>query len=859
MGRRRLLSAPSILSSVIAILVIASPLAKGAAYTWQIASGDWSAASNWGGTLPTKNDFAYVADGGTVTISTLTPTCSTLALGSGSSGNVSLSAGSLAVMSYEYVGDSGAGFFSQSGGTNNSVFLVVGNNIASAGTYSLSGTGQLIASELIGNYGSGVFSQTAGTNNSFGLTVGYYSGSSGTYNLSGGSLSSNGENVGVSGTGSFTQSGGTHGVLDSIAVGYYGGSSGTYSLGGGYLSSGTENVGVSGTGSFIQAGGTNSVSNVLCLGYSSSSGTYILGSGSLSAAREEIGVKGIGSFIQTGGTNNLNAGTLQVGWVVGGSGSYSLSGTGLMRASIEYVGYGSRGAFAQSGGTNAIVQSLLVGEPAAPGAYSLAGSGLLSAAAEYVGAAGTGTFIQSGGTNLIAGALYLTIQTSDSATYVLSGNALLSATSEYVGQYGVGTFIQSGGTNTIGNALILGYTPAGTYLLNGGLLSAGSVSSSIVVPLGSSNFAFNGGTLQAEANNSAWMTGSRAFVQAGGAIIDVQGFNDTISEPLLRDPSLGAAADGGLTKLGAGTLTLSSTNTYTGNTYIAAGTVALGNSLALQNSALDTSGSGSLSFGTLIAATLGGLTGSGTISLANSASGAVALSVGNSNTNTTFSGGMIGPGSLTKIGSGTLLMTGSNSYAGSTTVSQGGLVVDGPLVSLVTVNSGGTLGGTGSLTSVTVNPGGHLAPGDPPGLLNIIGTLTLLPGAVMDYQLDTPDDSDEVYMPFGTLALNGQQFGDINFTPLAGFAPGDYTLIVAGTVIGSLSSGTSGSIDGYSANISVQGNILVLSVVPEPSALALLGTGAIILAGIVRRRRTAAFLNHRCCSPFCNHPARSVV
>ena len=77
---------------------------------------------------------------------------------------------------------------------------------------------------------------------------------------------------------------------------------------------------------------------------------------------------------------------------------------------------------------------------------------------------------------------------------------------------------------------------------------------------------------------------------------------------------------------------------------------------------------------------LGGLAGPGTLALANSASSAVALSVGNNSANTTFSGMLQGAGSLTKVGSGTLLLTGSNIYTGATTVNQGILSVNGWLV-----------------------------------------------------------------------------------------------------------------------------------------------------------------------------------
>ena len=273
---------------------------------------------------------------------------------------------------------------------------------------------------------------------------------------------------------------------------------------------------------------------------------------------------------------------------------------------------------------------------------------------------------------------------------------------------------------------------------------------------------------------------------------------------------------------------MAAANTFSGNTLIVGGTLALGSSLSLQNSTLDTSGSGALSFGSLKAATFGGLTGPGTLSLSNTASAAVALSVGNNNANSSFSGTLSGSGSLSKIGSGVLALSGSNTYFGPTTINQGRLVVDGWLTNSAVSVSGGTLGGSGNLGSITVNPGGTLAPGDSQGLLHLSGNLTLLSGAAMDYELDAVATDDEVSMSSGLLSLNNQQFTDFNFTPLAGFGTGNYTLIVAGSVSGNLAS-NGGMVGGYPATLAVQGNDLVLNVVPEPLTVALLGAGGRML------------------------------
>jgi hypothetical protein len=65
----------------------------------------------------------------------------------------------------QYVGSSGTGVFTQSGGTNNTRVLYLGFNAGDNGAYNLSGIGQLFAPGIyIGRSGTGTFTQTGGTN-----------------------------------------------------------------------------------------------------------------------------------------------------------------------------------------------------------------------------------------------------------------------------------------------------------------------------------------------------------------------------------------------------------------------------------------------------------------------------------------------------------------------------------------------------------------------------------------------------------------------------------------------------------------------------------------------------------------------
>jgi fibronectin-binding autotransporter adhesin len=128
---------------------------------------------------------------------------------------------------------------------------------------------------------------------------------------------------------------------------------------------------------------------------------------------------------------------------------------------------------------------------------------------------------------------------------------------------------------------------------------------------------------------------------------------------------------GSLTKQGTGSiLTLSGSSSFTGDTRVAAGFLTVSNANALAGSTLDmnASDSGSIIFSQ--GSSIGGLTGS-----RNLANGGNTLSIGGNNASTTYSGVLSGAGGLTKQGTGTLTLTGNNTYSGLTTVSVGTLAI----------------------------------------------------------------------------------------------------------------------------------------------------------------------------------------
>jgi autotransporter-associated beta strand protein len=123
------------------------------------------------------------------------------------------------------------------------------------------------------------------------------------------------------------------------------------------------------------------------------------------------------------------------------------------------------------------------------------------------------------------------------------------------------------------------------------------------------NINFNGGVFKAlNASNADWITitGNTAniLVQTGGATLDTNGYSMGIQQLLQHDTALGATRDGGITKIGAGTLTLSAANTYTGVTTVSAGVLDLvanaGTASATAWSPVTTDGGAYLTGGSLV-------------------------------------------------------------------------------------------------------------------------------------------------------------------------------------------------------------------------------------------------------------------
>jgi len=309
----------------------------------------------------------------------------------------------------------------------------------------------------------------------------------------------------------------------------------------------------------------------------------------------------------------------------------------------------------------------------------------------------------------------------DTATYALIGTVPLGGSPFLLG-------ICSNGNALLGAG---GTFAAGT----GGALACTQASG----PTGSAGPVFTGGTLLiAGANVSSNLPIS---LQAQGGIINTNGNNATLSGAI--------SGPGGLSKIGAGTLTLSGQSTYTGATGVNAGTLQAGAVNAFSPFSAFTVASGATLALASFNQTIGSLAGTGGVTL-----GSATLTTGNDNTSTIFSGTISGAGGLTKIGSGMLMLAGANTYAGPTNINAGILNVNGSLASAVSVNAGGTLMGNGMIGGLNVLSGGTIAPGNSIGIMTVAGSASFAPGSIYQVEANAAGQSDKI-VAGGVAALNG--------------------------------------------------------------------------------------------------------
>jgi hypothetical protein len=114
------------LASFVAVVLLASLPARADVY-WSTSLGDWSVASNWGGTPPGDSGTAYIVNGGTAMVTnTGNYNYNPLSLGgSTGSGTLLMSSSAFNVVTL-YDGNSGQGDFMQMAGTFTAYCLSIG-------------------------------------------------------------------------------------------------------------------------------------------------------------------------------------------------------------------------------------------------------------------------------------------------------------------------------------------------------------------------------------------------------------------------------------------------------------------------------------------------------------------------------------------------------------------------------------------------------------------------------------------------------------------------------------------------------------------------------------------------------------
>jgi fibronectin-binding autotransporter adhesin len=328
-------------------------------------------------------------------------------------------------------------------------------------------------------------------------------------------------------------------------------------------------------------------------------GTFLMETNFLTSHPLEVGSDGAGGTInQDGGAVILGTGdgtsgsyqdSLRIGEASGGvvPSVYNLNGGSLIDDSLTTytictVGNanGTTGILNINGG-NAQFYSLRIGNNGGVGFVNVTNGTLTVIQGEFsIGrgsASGTqGTFNEYGGT-VSAPGIDVNVSHENPGTLNIYGGAFNVGGNLVVPQKASanGTVTITGGELNVTNNVELpgGGGGTGTVNLNGGILSCESVT---VTSGGASALELNGGTLMARQSTVNFIASDpllTAHVDAGGAIIDTAGHDVTIPAVLLN--GTGGGADGGLTKIGDGSLTLSGANTYNGPTIAGGGTLVL--------------------------------------------------------------------------------------------------------------------------------------------------------------------------------------------------------------------------------------------------------------------------------------------
>jgi outer membrane autotransporter protein len=380
---------------------------------------------------------------------------------------------------------------------------------------------------------------------------------------------------------------------------------------------------------------------------------------------------------------------------------------------------------------------------------------------------------------------------------------------------GTGAVVQNGSGITF---LTGANTYSGATIVNAGLINFSNGGN-----LGTGRITLNGGGLQWAAANTTDISGRLNALGASGGTFDTNGNDVTLAS--------GISGTGGLTKTGAGILTLTNANSYTGETTISNGTLKLAGAgtLAGATGVSLTGGSAVFDLSTGSSQSVAHLSG---VAGSLVALGANTLTL-TDNTSQTFSGSLIGTGGgLVKQGTGTLTLSGASTYTGGTALRQGRLNLGNNLAlgtGTLSMDDDTTLGfsADGLTIANAIQLTGNNDPVIDSGAFN-----ATLSGAISGGGFITKEGT-------GTLTLSGAN----NYTGATNVAQGTLKAGAANTFsaasVHSVASGATLDLAGFNQTVASLANSGTVSLVGATAGTTLTVTGAYVGNNGVLRLGTA--------------------
>jgi fibronectin-binding autotransporter adhesin len=330
--------------------------------------------------------------------------------------------------------------------------------------------------------------------------------------------------------------------------------------------------------------------------------------------------------------------TLAANASVGGAGSILMSGVITGSAKLTLIG-------------SATVTLSAANDSTFSGAVTV-DSGVLSVGADTNLGANTGRFTLNGGALLANASFTLHANRALTMTAASGLQAASGSTLTYLGDISGSTYaLTINGNSQTGTVVLGGNNTYGNTTLSGG--TARIASNTALGSIGTISFA--GGTLQYTSAYTADHSARFSNAANQAYAIDTNGETVTLATAL-------TSSGGTFVKTGTGNLIFAADQTYTGSTTISAGTLTLG---------------------------AGGTVGSVAGHIVNNS----VLQLNRSDSQT-YAGNISGSGSVSKLGSNALTLTGDQTYSGITTISGGALIIRNNAPSLST----STYSGSGSLT-----------------------------------------------------------------------------------------------------------------------------------------------------------------